>query len=246
MSNAKEHRISQHAESIIRQFIEEKKASGADMDSYLAYLYANKRIKHPKELKVPTYENIGSLLVAIGLSWREFFEMINKFPEHPVCWQDDTKKTMCDMIDEMSSEQKEKIRQIFWDALSNQVQDTLKKYQDDPVFGTRIIRVLKETANDEGRCLQLFEDMGIGYRWTGYVRDALSFASCPHEYLPEIAYNTGLSLHWLNNAGEPMFGRYEDTEKAMDLFCFLPLRTQQTFCESLRNAVKTGGICLGK
>lgn len=241
----KEHRVSPHLSKVIKTIIEEKTASG-EIAAYKQYLQDNSLVKYKNRIKFPTYEGLQYLLDSLGISYKEFLERANAVSGSSVAWATSTQQRMADNLDAMSPGQRSAVLETVTALLSDQVAEALKNNENNPAFGLRITNVLEASSNEDNNMFRLYTKLGISAKWRQNKRENVIYASVPHEYMPALSNETGVSLHWLLGWDAAVLAANPETERVMDYFCFLAPELQQlTLEQAITNNAKTGGIILG-
>ena len=243
--NAASHRITQEADAVIRQFIDERTQDEAIATDFHEYYLAHKSTHYAGQIQRVTYESLDEILRILHVSYREFLEACNKYPDNAkVDWSTPTRAGMAKLLDLMDDKQKEPYYAMFRAMLPKAVQSALNEAESMEIYGLRIVTLLEAFCNDDSYCINLFSEIGIRERWRQKKRGALAYTTCPHEYLPIISSRTGVSLHWMLGCNCPVLAQSESTERVMDLFCLLTEEQQEEIFNGLDRQIKAGGVLL--
>ena len=235
-------RVSPHIQAVLDRFIEEKTKNPELNDCYQAYCRSHSFSRRHNEPKIPTYESLDALLASIQVTYREYMEAINLFPDYPVDWATEDQKKVAEALDQMDDAQCRKFRDLFWGYVPILVQDALKESEGIAGYGLRITNVMEAFANEGSACVRLYEKLGIEKRWRANKRPSYANITCPHEYMPAISAETGMPIHWMLNYGKPVLAGKESTEEAMDVFCFMPAGVQKMLADAITAVMLVGGV----
>lgn len=195
-----------------------------------------------KWMKRLCYESLPELLTISGLSYLDFLKHLSKDPDgnpFDIKWSSETEAKMCSYCDLLSPDHKEKvlamIRRILPPAFENsdfESMTPMNRLAQASFLRSYCIGETKKQSKELG-VIDIYMQRFLPYSYSLMELSLISY----------MAFHFDVSPHWLLGLDESqtVLAANGNTEKIMDLFCFLPDERKQMICQAVQTAIERGG-----
>lgn len=252
------HRISKEDEQMIYNMIDgmletnpgdnaqtrkEKERKRKDLEAFKLKITPHQNDKPrnagPKRL---CYENLSELLSITGLSYLDLLKCVSKDTEGGYVepqWSSEVETAMCSCCDILSRQQRKAvlalIQRILPDVFENSEFESMT-----PILRLSKANSIRTYCSAEMR--RQTKELGVydiyRRRYTPF-----SFNAVELNMISFMSKSFDVSPHWLLGLDESqtVLAMNGDTERIMDLFCFLPEERKQMILQAVQTAVEKGG-----
>ena len=218
----------------------------ANLESFWKRTWSlNREDKRARRL---TYETLPEVLDIVGMSYRDFFEIITTEEGQKrgvLSWPTEIEAKMCDVCDKLTEEERLCVYRCIVDDITPKA--VLTMCPDDAAPITRAFTPFRIFSDAQKDFSQKAKELGVATAYSMYTRTPKQSndkerALAMHD-MPKVSVGLNVSLHYILNPekGRCVLAEHYTTELIMDYFCFLPKWWQESLLFGVEVAAKKKG-----